>query len=98
MPPRRHSPRERIVRDLNESMQLTMHLKQFKWNTVPKARTKGPCITFPHEEQALGGLNTRCKQKVTYAAGRDCECFGPFEDEEVNESNEALRLAGSSSM
>jgi hypothetical protein len=24
-----------------------MHLKQFKWKTVPKARTKAPCIDFP---------------------------------------------------
>jgi len=37
----------------------TMHLKQFKWKTAPSARTKGPCMAFPHAEHVLKMTNVR---------------------------------------
>lgn len=37
-----------------------MHLKQFRWKTVPNARTNGPCIGFPQDEHDLWtGANVR---------------------------------------
>lgn len=33
-----------------------MHLKQFKWKTVPSARTNWPCIAFPQAEHVEARL------------------------------------------
>jgi hypothetical protein len=40
--------------------ELTKHLKQLRWNTVPKARTKGPCIGFPQAEHDLRINQNEC--------------------------------------
>ena len=33
-----------------------MQLKQFRWKTVPSARTNAPCMGFPHAEHILWEL------------------------------------------
>lgn len=33
---------------MRRGAQLTLHLKQSKWKTTPKARTNCPVIGFPH--------------------------------------------------
>ena len=77
-----------------------MHLKQLRWNTVPSARTNGPCNCFPQAEQELeiNEIRFRIFTESTYVEVRDVDVvetvvgggFGFEYDDEAEELEATL--------
>jgi hypothetical protein len=69
-----------------------MHLKQFRWKTVPSARTNAPCIGFPHDEQVL--YTERYEKRVDFERCMVKEGNLAYADAKLVEVTDANGLGG----
>lgn len=70
----------------------SMHLKQFKWKTVPNARTNGPCITLPHDEHVADTVTIVEEVVVEDALDEGGGALSEVDELERAEENDATLL------